>query len=425
MKYTTILFDLDGTLTQSEDGIINCALQAAERMGFTGFTREQFMAFIGPPLFVSFKEICGMDDEQAERAIALYRERFSVVGWMENRVYTGIPLLLRSLKMNGAKIAMATAKPQVFAEKIAQKFGFAPYLDALIGPGLDKKHADKAEIVAQAVRLLGGNAVMIGDRCYDVEGGQANGIDTIGVSYGYGTREELEAAGATYVVDSVEALADVLLEDALRAKGPFITMEGVDGCGKTTQRDALVAHLEQLGWAVQVTREPGGDEIAEKIRELILDPAHNAMCDWTEAYLYAAARAQNVRATILPALAQGKAVVCDRFVDSSIAYQGGGRQLGAQRVAQINRFAVEEAKPDMTIYLRMPPEKALGRRLSASEPDRLEREKASFFERTYEAYEALYAGEGMEHVLRVDASASIEEVTAQMLDKVDERLNRR
>ena len=423
MKYTTILFDLDGTLTRSEKGITRSALYAAEQLGFTGFTAEQLKVFIGPPLFLSFKEVIGMNDEQAEQAMKIYRERFARVGYAENEVYTGIPSLLRSLRKNGAKIAIATAKPQAFAEKIAAQFGFMPYLDAIIGPGFDNKHASKADIVRRAMEQLGGVPVMIGDRCYDVEGGKANGIDTIGVCYGYGSREELESSGATHIADTVGELTDILLEDAPRARGIFVTIEGVDGCGKTTQRNALIAHLEQMGWDVQLTREPGGDEIAEKIRDLILDPVNTAMDDLTEAYLYAASRAQNVRAKIRPALDAGRAVVCDRFVDSSIAYQGGGRQLGTEKIEAINRFAVENASPDLTVYLRMQPEKALSRRLSTSEPDRLEREKTSFFERTHAAYEALYAKPGMERVVTVDASQSIEEVTRDMLAAVDARLS--
>jgi len=203
----------------------------------------------------------------------------------------------------------------------------------------------------------------------------------------------------------------------------FSTMEGMDGCGKTTQRNALIAHLEQLGWQVQLTREPGGDEIAEKIRDLVLDPVNKAMFDETEAYLYAASRAQNVRALIRPALDSGKAVVCDRFVDSSIAYQGGGRRLGSDVIAQLNRMAVGNTMPDATVYLRMPPQKALSRRLSASEPDRLESQKESFFERTYQAFEALFGGENMDRVISVDASQSIEDVTRDMLSAVDQRLN--
>ena len=423
MKYTTVLFDLDGTLTRSEKGITRSALYACEKLGFTGHTEEEFKVFIGPPLFDSFRNVVGMTDAQAEEAMRLYRERFGAIGYAENEVYTGIPSLLRSLKKNGAKIAMATAKPQAFAEKIAKRFGFAPYLDALVGPGFDNKHAGKKSIVGRAIAQLGGTAVMVGDRCFDIDGGRDNGIDTIGVTYGYGTREELEKAGATHVVDTVKELEQALLGDAPRARGVFITMEGVDGCGKTTQRNALIEYLEQLGWDVQLTREPGGDEIAEKIRELILDPANTAMDDLTEAYLYAASRAQNVRAKILPALDTGKAVVCDRFVDSSIAYQGGGRQLGTERVQEINRDAIDCVSPDVTVYLRMPPEKALSRRLRTSEPDRLEREKAGFFERTYAAYEALYSQSGMERVVTVDAGQPIEDVTRDMLAAVAARLD--
>ena len=423
MKYRTILFDLDGTLTRSEEGITRSALYAAEKMGFTGYTKEQLLTFIGPPLHVSFKGVMGMTDEQADRAVELYRERFSTIGWAENEVYEGIPALLRSLKMNGAKIAMATAKPQAFAEKIAKKFGFTPYLDALVGPDFSKKESGKADIVRKAMEALGGPVVMVGDRCFDVEGGRANGVDTVGVTYGYGSEEELIAAGATFIAHSTQELTDILLGDAPRAKGLFITMEGVDGCGKTTQRNALIAHMKQLGWKVTMTREPGGDEMAEKIRDLVLDPANTALFDETEAYLYAASRCQNVRALIRPALERGEAVICDRFVDSSIAYQGGGRQLGTQRVAQINREAVGDTMPDITVYLRMQPEVALSRRLSASEPDRLERERNSFFVRTYEAYEALYAQEGMQRVVTVDASKAIEDVTAEMIEKLDVRLN--
>ena len=423
MKYTTILFDLDGTLTRSEKGITRSALYACEKMGFTGHNEEEFKVFIGPPLFESFQKVCGMTPEQAHRAIELYRERFSVLGWAENEVYTGIAPLLRSLKKNGCKIAITTAKPQAFAEKIAKKFGFEPYLDALIGPGMDNTHASKAWIVKKAIEQLGGVPVMIGDRCYDVEGGKENGIDTIGVCYGYGTREELEQAGATHIAETVEELTDILLGDAPRARGVFITMEGMDGCGKTTQRNALIDYLTQMGWDVQLTREPGGDEIAEKIRDLVLDPVNKAMFDETEAYLYAASRAQNVRALIRPALEKGRAVVCDRFVDSSIAYQGGGRQLGSDVVAQLNALAVGDTMPDATVYLRMPPEKALARRLNASEPDRLESQKESFFERTYQAFEALFGSENMDRVVSVDASQPIADVTRDMLAAIDVRLN--
>lgn len=423
LKYTTVLFDLDGTLTRSEKGITRSALYACEKLGFPGHTEQELKAFIGPPLFWSFKELIGMDDEMAQRATDAYRERFSVYGWAENEVYTGIISLLRSLKKNGARIAIVTGKPLVFAGRIARKFGLAPYLETIIGPDLSVKHAEKDAMVREAMEKLGGTAVMIGDRRFDIEGGRANGIDTIGVAYGYGTREELEAAGATYVADTVDELADILMGDAPRAKGVFISMEGCDGCGKTTQREALVEHLGVRGWDVQMTREPGGDDVAEKIRGILLDPANGAMTAETEAYLYAAARAQNVRTRIRPAIEAGKAVVCDRFVDSSVAYQGGGRGLGTARIAALNELAVDGTLPDITVYLRMDPDEALARRLGASTPDRLELAGEGFQERNFAAYEAYYAGENMGRVVTVNAAQSIEDVTSEMLDKVDERLD--
>ena len=120
-------------------GITKTAIYAAEKMGFTGFTQEQFKVFIGPPLYDSFRKVVGMTEEQANQAIDHYHERFERVGWAENEVYAGIPSLLRSLKKNGARVAIVTAKPQVFAERIAQKFGLAPYLDDVIGPGMNNK----------------------------------------------------------------------------------------------------------------------------------------------------------------------------------------------------------------------------------------------------------------------------------------------
>ena len=264
---------------------------------------------------------------------------------------------------------------------------------------------------------------MVGDRCFDIEGGQANGVDTVGVCYGYGSEEELVSAKATHIAHTVEELETILLGDAPRARGVFISMEGMDGCGKTTQRAALTEHLKQLGWRVTTTREPGGDEVAEKIRQLVLDPANKTMCDETEVYLYAASRAQNVRAVVRPALERGDAVVCDRFVDSSAAYQGGGRKLGVERVSALNAMAVGETLPDITVYLRMPADVALSRRLSASKPDRLEQEKADFFSRTYQAYEQRFAGQE-KRVMTVNAAQSIEQVTQEMLDQLDERLDR-
>ena len=143
-------------------------------------------------------------------------------------------------------------------------------------------------------------------------------------------------------------------------RGFFITFEGGDGSGKSTQISILKESLIEKGYDVILTREPGGTDISEKIRELILDPENGEMEDITEAYLYAAARAQLVRQLIKPALEEGKVVICDRFVDSSIAYQGFGRGLG-DAVGVINTYAVDDCMPDLTILLKLDPERGSSR----------------------------------------------------------------
>ena len=418
--WQTVFFDLDGTLTRSEEGITRCARYAAEKMGYPGWTEERLRVFIGPPLYVSFRDVIGMTDGEAVRACEVYRERYTAIGWKENCVYAGIPRLLRSLHKHGFRAAVTTGKPQRASERICRYFGLTPWLDGIYGTEEDCKIADKTEIIAEAARAVGGKIVVVGDRRFDVEAALANGMDAVGVSYGYGTEEELKEAGAGWIAEDVRGLQSILLGDREPARGVFISMEGMDGCGKTTQRSALVERLEAQGWEVSVTREPGGDGIAEKIRGIILDPANTEMCDETEAYLYAASRAQNVRTRILPALADGRLVVCDRYVDSSIAYQGGGRELGAERIAALNAMATGGLLPDLTVYLEMPAQAAVARRLNAGEPDRLEREKDAFWQRTAKAYDALFAADA--RVVRVRADQSIEEVSAEMLRMLDERL---
>jgi dTMP kinase len=169
-------------------------------------------------------------------------------------------------------------------------------------------------------------------------------------------------------------------------KGLFIAFEGSDGCGKSTQIRYLTEYLAELGLDVVQTREPGGSPIAEKIREVILDCANTGMAALTEALLYAAARAEHVRQVIKPALEAGKIVLCDRFVDSSIAYQGFGRSLGAKTVWRINEPAVDGCMPDVTVFMNVPPERAFARMNENKQYDRLESEDMSFHQRVYEAY---------------------------------------
>jgi dTMP kinase len=172
-------------------------------------------------------------------------------------------------------------------------------------------------------------------------------------------------------------------------KGLFIAFEGPDGCGKSTQIRFLAEYLEQAGLNVVQTREPGGSPIAEKIREVVLSRENEGMAAMTEALLYAAARAEHVHKVIAPAIEAGKVVLCDRFVDSSIAYQGYGRCLGAKTVWRINEAAVDGYMPDVTVFLNVPPERAFERMNENKEYDRLEIEDISFHRRAYEGYQEL------------------------------------
>jgi len=166
-------------------------------------------------------------------------------------------------------------------------------------------------------------------------------------------------------------------------KGLFITFEGVDGCGKSTQLKFLGDYLAQEGYDLLFTREPGGCEIAERIRSLLLDVENSEMDNKTEALLYAAARAQHVAQVIRPALDAGKIVLCDRFIDSSIAYQGVGRGLGIENVMAINNFAMAGVMPDKTFFLDFPPELAFERMSKKRVHDRLEMEEMKFHQTLY------------------------------------------
>ncbi|MFC4403552.1 dTMP kinase [Gracilibacillus xinjiangensis] len=173
--------------------------------------------------------------------------------------------------------------------------------------------------------------------------------------------------------------------------GLFITFEGGEGAGKTTVISQLAHRLEREGYQVVVTREPGGILIAEKIREVILDKAHTEMDARTEALLYAAARRQHLVEKVIPAINEGKIVLCDRFVDSSLAYQGVARGLGIDEVYQINQFAIDDYMPDLTILLDITPEDGLARieKNKEREVNRLDVEELSFHQKVYEAYNGL------------------------------------
>ena len=195
-------------------------------------------------------------------------------------------------------------------------------------------------------------------------------------------------------------------------QGFFITVEGIEGAGKTSQLDNIKAQLEQAGYQVIFTREPGGTLLGEDLRALLLGHKHHNMADDAELLLMFAARAQHLNEVILPALAQGKVVLCDRFTDATYAYQGGGRGIAMQRIEQIENWVQKGLKPDLTLLLDLPVEVGLMRASQRSTPDRFEREKALFFEKVRQAYLDLAAKEARFTV--IDASQSLEHVTQEI-----------
>src|SRR5436305_7697291 len=204
-------------------------------------------------------------------------------------------------------------------------------------------------------------------------------------------------------------------------RGRLITIEGIDGAGKTTLAAGLLDALTARGLEVELLREPGGVPAAERIRELVIDPELHVSAR-SEALLYAAARAQLVEEAISPRLARGTWLLLDRFIDSSLAYQGGGRELGIDAVRAINDFALEAARPDRTLLLLVDPR--LGRSRSRSRvaaPDRLEREQDDFFERTLAAYLELWS-QDPERIRKIDASRPPDEVLAAALRELADLL---
>ncbi|MEA4854709.1 MAG: dTMP kinase [Christensenella sp.] len=204
-------------------------------------------------------------------------------------------------------------------------------------------------------------------------------------------------------------------------KGLFITFEGVDGCGKSTQMRFLSEYLEaEKGITPVLTREPGGCNIAEKIRELVLDVQNREMGDRTEALLYAAARAQHTSEVIRPAVDAGKVILCDRFIDSSLAYQGVGRELGIHEVMEINRFAMGDMMPDKTFFLDFPPHLAFERMSKKRVHDRLETQEKDFYIMLYNGFVEL-AQTYPQRIVRIDASGdkfSTQEKVRAAMDKI-------
>lgn len=203
--------------------------------------------------------------------------------------------------------------------------------------------------------------------------------------------------------------------------GVFITFEGPDGSGKTTISKYVSEELSRLGYDVVYSREPGGIDIAEQIRDVILDPKNTAMDPKTEALLYAASRRQHFVEKIKPALEQGKIVICDRFVESSLAYQGYGRRIGIDEIYRINEFAIEGWLPDATLFLDVSPEVGLSRLENRINKDRLDQETADFHRRVYEGYQEVLRRYSY-RINIIDASKDVDEVKADALRLVLEKV---
>jgi len=206
--YEYILFDLDGTLTDPGIGITNSVAYALKRWNIEVEDRKSLYRFIGPPLQDSFREYYGFSQEDALRAVDVYREYFREKGLYENEVYPGVEKLLQVLKEQGKTLVLATSKPEEFAVRILRHFGLDRYFTVMAGATMDPSRSKKGDVIAYALRESGvtelSKAVMIGDREHDIFGAKQNGLDSIGVLFGYGDREELEKAGATYIAATVE-----------------------------------------------------------------------------------------------------------------------------------------------------------------------------------------------------------------------------
>lgn len=212
--YDIILFDLDGTLTNPQEGITKCVQYALHKLGIEEPDLNKLVPFIGPPLAKMFKESYSLSDEEAMLAVQYYRERFTAGGMFENLVYPGIAELLAGLRAEDRNLLVATSKPTVFSVEILKHFDLLPYFSNVIGSNLDGTRVEKSEVIEYALTQLGSVAkdriIMIGDRKHDILGAKNNGIASIAVRYGFGSPEEIEAAQPDHVVATVAELGRLL-----------------------------------------------------------------------------------------------------------------------------------------------------------------------------------------------------------------------
>ncbi|WJE54752.1 HAD family hydrolase [Bacillus cereus] len=215
--YTTFLFDLDGTLTDPKEGIINSVLYALRKMEIDEQNQEELESFIGPPIQHSFAGRYEMNEKQVEQAVTYFREYLQRSGLLENKVYEMIPCVLKELRDKKKRLFVATSKPTIFAKQVLEHFNLIHFFEEIVGSNLDGTRIRKDEIIEYILHtnpeLQREEVVMIGDRKHDMIGANCNGIDSIGVLYGYGSEEELKEAGATHIVKHVEELRSFCAKD--------------------------------------------------------------------------------------------------------------------------------------------------------------------------------------------------------------------
>lgn len=211
MKYKAILFDLDGTLTDSGEGIINCAIPALEHFGITPPEKEKMRVFVGPPLHETFIKF-GVPADKTDEAIAVYRQRYIPIGIFENKLYSGIPELLEALVARGHKLYIATSKPEFMTLQILERFGIKQYFTIICGASTDSSRNTKEAVIAYLLEQCDKqeDMVMVGDTVYDVRGAAFHAIPAIGVSWGYGNVEDMQKEGAVAIVHSTQELLDYL-----------------------------------------------------------------------------------------------------------------------------------------------------------------------------------------------------------------------
>ena len=211
MNKKAIFFDLDGTLTDSGEGIMNCAALGLQHFGIAVPSREKMRVFVGPPLDQTFIQF-GVPADKAAEAIAVFRSRYTTVGIFENRPYPGVERMLKVLKEQGHRLFVATSKPEVMANRVLEHFGLSRYFEQIAGATLDGSRIHKADVITYLLSLTGdvGQTLMVGDTAYDVLGAAEHGISTIGVSWGYGEAADMEKAGAAAIAHTMDELVALI-----------------------------------------------------------------------------------------------------------------------------------------------------------------------------------------------------------------------